>query len=402
MARDTHTRGGYPEHSVFARMARWVDDRLGASTFAEHTLKKVFPDHWSFMLGEIALYAFVMLVVTGVFLTFFFDPSVSESAYEGSYQPLRGVPVSDAYRSTLALSLDVRAGLVMRQAHHWAAIVFIAAVVVHLMRVFFTGAFRRPREINWIIGVTLAALAFFNGFTGYSLPDDLLSGTGLRIAYSITLSMPLVGTWLASLLFGGEFPGPDIIERLFVIHILLIPAAIVVLLTIHLAIVVRHKHTQFSGPGRAEDNVVGERMWPTYAAKALGLFFLTLFLFLGEPLIRLWMGPSLAWAAGLLVILALGVFGYQPAWAEPPGGMPRLVLVNVALGTRLGTGRDFLEAWRNLQGETSPTPMATGAEALLAEVRRWWWYADSALQRGDLADLGRALEVLRELLERRR
>jgi ubiquinol-cytochrome c reductase cytochrome b subunit len=257
------------------RLARWIDDRLGTANFARTVLNKVFPDHWSFMIGELALYCFVILVLTGIYLTFFFDANTNEIVYQGSYKALDGVEMTQAYHSALELSFDVRAGLVMRQMHHWAALLFLASIVVHLGRVFFTGAFRRPREINWIIGVTLLVLAIFNGFAGYSLLDDQLSGTGLRIAYSIALSIPLVGTWITSLLFGGEFPGPDIIERLYVIHILLIPAAIVGLLTAHLAILVRQKHTQFPGPGHTEENVVGTRMWPTYAAKALGLFFLT-------------------------------------------------------------------------------------------------------------------------------
>jgi ubiquinol-cytochrome c reductase cytochrome b subunit len=264
-----------PERLLTHRLARWIDDRLGAAKFARTALNKVFPDHWSFMIGELGLYCFVVLVVTGVFLTFFFDPSTNEVIYDGSYEPLRGVQMTEAYRSALELSFDVRAGLVMRQIHHWAALLFLASIAVHLARVFFTGAFRRPRELNWIIGCTMLVLALLNGLFGYSLLDDQLSGTGLRIVYSITLSIPLVGTWAASLLFGGEFPGPDIIERLYVIHILLLPVAIAVLLTLHLAIVVLHKHTQFPGPGRRNDNVVGERLWPTYAAKALGLFFLT-------------------------------------------------------------------------------------------------------------------------------
>jgi ubiquinol-cytochrome c reductase cytochrome b subunit len=264
-----------PTRLLTHRLARWIDSRLGAAKFARTALNKVFPDHWSFMIGELALYSFVVLVLTGVYLTFFFEPSQQEVVYRGSYDPLRGVEMTAAYRSALELSFDVRAGLVMRQIHHWAALLFLAAIAVHLARVFFTGAFRRPRELNWIVGCTLLVLALLNGLFGYSLLDDQLSGTGLRIVYSITLSIPLVGTWLASLLFGGEFPGPDIITRLYVIHILLVPAAIAVLLTVHLAIVVRHKHTQFPGPGRRQDNVVGERLWPTYAAKALGLFFLT-------------------------------------------------------------------------------------------------------------------------------
>lgn len=255
--------------------ARWIDSRVGAAGFARKALDKVFPDHWSFLIGEIALWSFVVLLATGTWLTFFFEPSLEEVVYEGSYAPLHGLEMTKAYASSLDISFDVRAGLVMRQVHHWAALVFVAAIVVHLCRVFFTGAFRRPRELNWIIGVTLMILAILNGFAGYSLLDDQLSGTGLRIAYNITLSIPLAGTWLASLLFGGEFPGDDIIGRLFVIHVLLLPAVIIGLLTAHLFFVVRQRHTQFRGPGRLETNVVGERVWPTYAAKALGMFFLT-------------------------------------------------------------------------------------------------------------------------------
>ena len=289
-----------PERLYTHRIARWIDSRLGAAKFARTALNKVFPDNWSFMLGELALYSFVVLVLTGVYLTFFFDASTNEVVYTGSHEPLRGVEMSAAYRSALELSFDVRAGLVMRQIHHWAALLFLAAITVHLARVFFTGAFRRPREINWIIGCTLLPLAMFNGLFGYSLLDDQLSGTGLRIIYGITISIPLVGTWAASLLFGGEFPGPDIIQRLYVIHILLIPALIAVLIAAHLAILVRHKHTQFPGPGRREENVVGQRFWPTYASKALGLFFLT--------------SAVLAFMGGVFQINPIWVYGpFDPA-----------------------------------------------------------------------------------------
>jgi ubiquinol-cytochrome c reductase cytochrome b subunit len=253
------------------RLVRWLDDRLRASSLARSALAKVFPDHWSFMLGEIALYCFVVLVLTGVFLTLFFEPSTAETVYAGRWTPLNGEEVSAAYASTVTLSFDVRAGLLMRQVHHWAALVFVSAIVVHLCRVFFTGAFRRPRELNWLIGVTLLLLAVFNGFTGYSLPDDLLSGVGLRIAYSITLAIPVVGPWLAFLLFGGEFPADQIIHRLFVIHVLVVPGALAALIGLHMAILVRQKHTQFPGPGRTEHNVVGAKLWPTYTAKTLGL-----------------------------------------------------------------------------------------------------------------------------------
>ena len=258
---------------IVKRLVRWFDERLGAARFVRTALNKVFPDHWSFMLGELALYCFVILILTGVYLTFFFTPGTKEVVYNGSYAPLKGVSMSQAYESVLRISFDVRAGLVMRQIHHWAALIFVGAIIAHLMRIFFTGAFRRPRELNWMIGVTLLLLAIANGFTGYSLPDDQLSGTGLRIAYSVVISVPVVGVWTAFLIFGGEFPGNEVLTRFFVIHILIVPAAIAVLLTAHLALLVRQKHTQFRGPARKERNVVGARLWPTFTAKTLGLFF---------------------------------------------------------------------------------------------------------------------------------
>ena len=261
---------------MIKRVNRWFDQRLGVSGFVRTALNKVFPDHWSFMLGEIALYSFVVLLITGVYLTFFFEPSLKEVVYDGSYHPLKGVEMSQAYESTLRISFEVRSGMVMRQMHHWAAIVFLAAIVVHVGRVFFTGAFRRPRELNWVVGVTLLVLAMANGFAGYSLPDDQLSGTGLRIAYSIALSIPFAGTWVAYLLFGGEFPADSIISRLFVIHVLILPAIILGLLVAHMAILWRQKHTQFRDKGKTEDNVVGSRLWPSYALKSTGLFFLLL------------------------------------------------------------------------------------------------------------------------------
>jgi ubiquinol-cytochrome c reductase cytochrome b subunit len=256
------------------RAARWFDDRVGGAPFATKALNRVFPDHWSFMLGEVALYCFVVLVGTGVYLTFFFEPSSQEVVYDGSYEPLRGVEMSAAYRSALDLSFDVRAGLVMRQMHHWAALVFVAAIVVHLARVFFTGGFRKPRDLNWVVGVTLLVLAVVNGFLGYSLLDDLLSGTGLRVANAIMLSVPFIGPQLSFGIFGGEFPTPETIPRFYTLHVLVVPALIVVLLSVHLALVWRQKHTQFPGEGRTETNLVGERLWPVYALKAGALFFL--------------------------------------------------------------------------------------------------------------------------------
>ena len=254
--------------------ARYVDERLTSANFIRRSMNKVFPDHWSFMIGEIALYSFIILLLTGVYLMLFFDATAREVIYNGSYMPLKGVPMSEAYSSTLHISFDVRGGLIMRQIHHWAALLFVSSIVVHMMRVFFTGAFRKPREINWLIGVGLMVLGLLEGFAGYSLPDDLLSGTGLRIAYSVGESVPVVGTWSTFLLFGGNFPGESIIGRLYVVHILLVPGILLALITAHMMILWYQKHTQFRGPGRTEENVVGSRMYPSYAAKGGGFFFL--------------------------------------------------------------------------------------------------------------------------------
>jgi ubiquinol-cytochrome c reductase cytochrome b subunit len=254
--------------------ASWADDRLGLATMMKKNLRKVFPDHWSFMLGEVALWSFVVLLLSGVFLTLFYVPSMGEVHYQGSYDPLRGVEMSEAMASTLDLSFDVRGGLLMRQMHHWAAMIFIAAMMIHLLRVYFTGAHRKPRELNWVIGCLLLLLGTLEGFTGYSLPDDLLSGTGIRAADGFIKASPVVGTYMSFFLFGGEFPGDAIIPRLFTIHVLLIPGLLLALITAHMLLLVYHKHTQWPGPGRTEHNVVGYPMLPVYMAKAGGFFFI--------------------------------------------------------------------------------------------------------------------------------
>jgi ubiquinol-cytochrome c reductase cytochrome b subunit len=253
---------------------RWIDDRFASSNFVRRSIDKVFPHHWSFMLGEIALYSFIILLLTGTYLAFFYTPSLSETIYNGTYTPLLGVQMSEAYSSTLHIAFDVRGGLLMRQIHHWAALLFMVSIVMHMIRIYFTGAFRKPREINWVIGCLLLILGILEGFVGYSLPDDLLSGTGLRIAWSIMLAMPVVGTWLAFLIFGGEFPGTDILDRFYIAHVFLMPLIILGLITVHMMMMWYQKHTQFAGPGRTEDNVVGSRFFPVFTAKAGGFFFL--------------------------------------------------------------------------------------------------------------------------------
>jgi ubiquinol-cytochrome c reductase cytochrome b subunit len=277
------------------RLVGVLDRRLPVSSAGREFLRKAFPDHWSFLLGEIALYSLLVLVLTGVFLTFFFHPDMTERPYTGSYGPLRGVVASEAYASVLHISFDVRGGLLIRQIHHWGALVFVAAIGLHLLRIFFTGAFRRPREVNGTVGVTLFMLALLEGFCGYSLPDDLLSGTGLRTAQGIMLSIPVVGTYLSFLVFGGEFPGHEIIPRLYAAHILLLPGLLLALVAVHLAFVIHHKHTQWAQPGRTNRNVVGKPFFPQYTAKSAGLF--------------LTVGGVLALLGGLLQINPVWVFG---------------------------------------------------------------------------------------------
>ncbi|KQO00874.1 ubiquinol-cytochrome c reductase cytochrome b subunit [Arthrobacter sp. Leaf234] len=267
----THT---YTPKTRVGKVTDYVDSRVGGSGIVKEFGRKIFPDHWTFMFGEVALYTFVILLISGTFLTFFYDPSMAETHYEGSYLPLRGVEMSVAYASSLDISFDIRGGLFMRQIHHWAALLFVASVAVHMLRVFFTGAFRRPREFNWVVGCVLLILSLAAGFTGYSLPDDLLSGNGLRIIDGVMKAIPVVGTYLSFFLFGGEFPGTMIIGRLYVLHILLIPAVILLMIGIHLFMVVLHKHSQFPGPGRTNTNVVGYPVGPVYAAKAGGFFFI--------------------------------------------------------------------------------------------------------------------------------
>jgi quinol---cytochrome-c reductase cytochrome b subunit len=255
--------------------ARGFDKRFGAAKWTRSALKKTFPDHWSFLLGEIALYSFIVLLLTGTFLTLFFRPSMTEVVYHGSYLHLRGIKMSEAYESTLRISFDVRGGLLIRQIHHWAALLFVGAIAIHAVRIFFTGAFRKPREINWVIGTVMFALAAGEGFAGYSLPDDLLSGTGVRIAEGIMMSIPVVGTYITYFVFGGQYPGDAFIPRLYIVHVLIIPGLLLALITAHLMTVWHQGHTQWPGKEQTERNEVGNPLYPVCMAKTGALFFFT-------------------------------------------------------------------------------------------------------------------------------
>lgn len=312
-------------------VGRWFDARLHLAKFVRRAMNHIFPDHWSFMLGEIALYSFVVLLITGTFMAMFFHASSGHVVYHGSYRALDGVQMSEAYRSVIHMSFDVPAGLLVRQMHHWAALIFLAAIVAHLARIFFTAAYRRPREINWMIGLTLFILALVNGYLGYSVADDLLSGTGVRIAYAILLSVPVVGPWLAFICLGGVVPAAATIPRMYSLHIFLFPALISVLLAVHLAIIWRQLHTNYPGPKRTDESIVGSRLWPSYAAKSVGLFCVVF--------------GFIAALGGLVQINPVWIYGpFDPA-ATMPGAQPDWYLgwaegaMRLAPGINLHLGR---------------------------------------------------------------
>jgi ubiquinol-cytochrome c reductase cytochrome b subunit len=316
------------------RVARFFDDRFGSNAGVRFLLTKIFPDHWSFYLGEFALYALVMLFGTGIWLTF---------VYEASAQ--------GAYASVVALSASTPIGYLVRQVHHWSAVVFVVAILIHMARIFFTAAFRRPREINWVVGLLLLVLSSIAGFTGYSLPYDSLSGTGLRIMNSVVLAIPFVGNWAADVLNGGPYPGPQLLPHLYTFHVLFIPALIVLLLSAHLGMMVYQKHTQFVDDPA---HVVGRRMWPDYALRALTAFSVTVALIIAlaatlqiNPIAET--GPYLDWtvpnpatpdwyAAFLDGAVRIGpavefnVFGHAiPPLFWPGIAMPTIVLIVLAL-----------------------------------------------------------------------
>lgn len=269
----TETTKGQPQ-GFAANAANYLDERTKLGGGVKFIGRKIFPDHWSFMLGEVALWSLIITIISGTFLTFFFNPSMAHVTYDGAYAPLKGTEMSIAYASSLDISFEIRGGLLMRQVHHWGALLFVAAMGLHMLRTFFTGAFRKPRELNWVIGFLLFLMGMAAGFTGYSLPDDLLSGNGLRIIDGMLKGIPVVGTAVSSGFFGGEFPGTEVISRLYSLHIMIVPALLLVLVALHMALLIINKHTQYPGPGRTESNVVGYPVLPVYAAKAAGFFFI--------------------------------------------------------------------------------------------------------------------------------
>jgi quinol---cytochrome-c reductase cytochrome b subunit len=297
---------------VIRRAVQFVDRRSGAAPLLRKTLRYAFPDHWSFLLGEVALYAFIVLVATGTYLTLFFHPTLAETTYHGVYVPLRGLKMSEAYKSTVDISFKVKAGLLIRQTHHWAADVFVAAIVLHLLRIFFTGAFRKPRELTYVIGLILLFTTLLEGYLGYSMVDDLLSGIGLAIGYGVALSIPFVGGNLALLIWGAPYPGdPSFESRMYIAHVLIFPVLIATLIGAHLALVASRHHTQFKRSERTTNRrLVGVPAFPGQAPRSLALALATAaVLFLLGGLIQI--NPIWLWGP---YHLADATNGAQPDW----------------------------------------------------------------------------------------
>jgi len=296
---------------VIRRAVRYLDERSGAAPFMRKALRYVFPDHWSFLLGEVALYSFVVLVLTGIYLTLFFKPSLASVTYHGDYLPLHGREMSEAYQSTVHISLNVKAGLLIRQTHHWAADVFVAAIIVHLLRVFFTGAFRKPRDLTYYVGLLMLIMALLEGYLGYSLVDDLLSGMGLAIGYSVLMSIPFVGANLAQLAWNGPFPGgADFESRMYIVHVLVLPILIGMLIALHVTLIASRHHTQFLSRRATQRKVVGMPTFPAYAPRSLGLAFaVAAVLFLMGGLIQI--NPIWQWGP---YHIADATNGAQPDW----------------------------------------------------------------------------------------
>jgi ubiquinol-cytochrome c reductase cytochrome b subunit len=349
------------------------------------------------MLGEIALWSFVILLLTGTFLAFFFVPSSAPVVYHGSYAKLDGITMSQAYASTLNISFDVRGGLLIRQIHHWAADLFMAAILAHMLRVFFTGAYRKPREVNWLIGIVLFTLGLIEGLFGYSLPDDQLSGAGLRVFEGILQGIPIVGTYLAFFLFGGAFPGDSIIPRMYILHVLLVPGLILALITAHLFIMVHQKHTQMPGLGKTEKNVVGQPFFPYFMAKGGAWFF---FIFAALALLATFAQINPVWLYGPYTPLAIssasqpdfymglleGSLRIMPAWEINFLGhtLSMSVLIPFALPLTIVLGGaafwPFFERWAtgdksyhnvNDRPRNAPVRTATGVAAMTFYAVLW-------------------------------
>jgi len=253
---------------------KWLDERLEIKKFNNKFLTKTFPTHPTFLFGEIALFSFISLVITGILLGFLYEPS-------SKMVSLFGAMVPSAYASVVRIDL-LPMGMIIRRIHHWSAMIMIAALLAHLMRIYFTSSYRKPREINWLIGLGLWALVMFAAFTGYLLPYSNLSVTATSIAYYIAKSVPWIGNWISRLLFAGDFPSAYTVPRFFFMHVMLIPILLLSLIGLHMVILIKQKHTEpLANKGRKESEggkqLIGIPIWPEQMLISIAFYFFLLF-----------------------------------------------------------------------------------------------------------------------------
>ena len=255
-------------------IGKWFDERLETGKFRDKFLTKTFPTHPTFLLGEMALFSFITLVLTGIFLGFLYEPSTTMVS-------LFGAMVPSAYASVVRIDL-LPMGMIIRRIHHWSAMLMIASALAHLMRIYFTSAYRRPREINWFVGLGLWGITMFAAFTGYLLPYSQFSVTATSIAYYIAKSVPWIGDWISRLLFAGDFPSDGTVPRFFFMHVMLIPAALAGLVALHMLILVKQKHTEPRSNMKRKESEGGRRLigipiWPEQSIISISFYFFLLF-----------------------------------------------------------------------------------------------------------------------------
>ena len=246
----------------------WLDERLDWVRFRAKYLRKPFPVHSSFFLGEIALFSFILLVLTGIFLAFSYEPSTELVKVGGKDLP-------GAYASVVQND-QTPFGLIARQIHHWSAHIMIAAILIHLLRIFFTGLYKKPREINWVVGVMLLGLTVFAAFSGYLLPFDQFAVTATGIGYNIARSVPWIGQAIADFVFAGKFPSAAMIPRFFTYHVVLLPLMLIMLIALHLLIMFKQKHGQpaYAQALAGSRKILGVPLWPQQALMMIVLFLI--------------------------------------------------------------------------------------------------------------------------------
>jgi len=269
-----------------SRVYQWLDDRLDLDdTF----LGKAFPEdsYGSFLLGEVSLFSFAILVLTGTFLGLLYNPSAAAVTYDGRVAEFAGKEVPAAFASVLKITYDVQFGMTLRMVHHWAAYLFVAAMGLHMMRVFFTGAYRNPRELNWMVGSALLFIGLIEGFLGYALPFDNYGATATSIGFQLAGAIPFIGTEVKFLVFGGTWPAAAdaVIPRMFFLHVFLVPLLIGGLIAVHMLLLIRQKHTEqqgerhdhAGGPEKEDQSfVVGTPLFPNQVVVTMLVFLMTL------------------------------------------------------------------------------------------------------------------------------